>query len=161
MRQLLKNAKLTDCIKSLKATIKTNDGVLLMDSIYEHLLPLATTRILEVLTEISLCMQKNGELVDHFASRMENLFLQVHKLGYKSAKNLKLAFCQQGILQGAYHKHSSLAWFREKLQNAETNLKSWDNPHNFHKHVTQVFTNQKVFKDEKMTPLSSHQVGEA
>ena len=43
MRQLLLDAKLTDSIKSLKATIETNDGVLLMESIFEHLLPLATT----------------------------------------------------------------------------------------------------------------------
>ena len=117
MRQLLNDAKLTDCIKSLKATIETNDGVLLMDSIYEYLLPLATIRILEVLTEIGHCMQKNGESVDHFASRMENLFLQVEKLGYQTVKDLKLAFCQRGILQGVYHKHSSLFWFTEKLQN--------------------------------------------
>ena len=77
--------------------------VLLMNSIYEHLLPLATTRILEVLTEIGHCMQKNGESVDHFASWMENLFLQVEKLGYKSVKDLKLVFCQRGVLQGAYY----------------------------------------------------------
>ena len=108
LRQLLKDAKLTYCIKSPKATIETNDGVLLMDSIYEHLLPLAITRILEVLTEIGLCMQKNGESVDHFSSCMEQLFLQVDKLGYKSVKDLKLAFCQRGILQGAYHKQKSL-----------------------------------------------------
>ena len=50
MRQLLLDAKLTDSIKSLKATIETNDGVLLMESIYKHLLPLATTRVLDVLT---------------------------------------------------------------------------------------------------------------
>ena len=56
MRQLLNNAGLTHVIKSLKATIETNDGILLMNSIHEHLLPLATTRILEVLTEIGLCM---------------------------------------------------------------------------------------------------------
>ena len=66
MRQLLTDAKLTDSIKSLKATIETNDGVLLMRSIFEHLLPLATTRVLDVLTEIGHCIQKNGEYVDHF-----------------------------------------------------------------------------------------------
>ena len=54
-----------------------------------------------------------------------------------------------------------LAWYTENLQNAETDLKSWDNFHDFHKHIAQVFTNQKVYKDEKMTSLSSHQVGEA
>ena len=60
MRQLLKNAGLTDVIKSLKAAIATNDGVLLMNSIHKHLLPLATTCILEVFTEVGLCLQKNG-----------------------------------------------------------------------------------------------------
>ena len=71
MHQLLKDTKLTDGIKSLKAPIETNDGVHLIDSIYNHLLPLATTRILEVPTEIGHCMQKNGEYVGHFVSRME------------------------------------------------------------------------------------------
>ena len=141
MRQLLTNAKLTDSIKPLKATIETNDDVLLMESIYKHLLPLATTCVLDVLTEIGLCIQKNGESVDHFASRMENLFLQVDKLGYKSVKELKLAYCQRGILQGAYHKHKSLAHFTEKLQNDELNLKSSKGPHAFHKHMSQIFTN--------------------
>ena len=112
-----------------------------MDSIYEHLLPLATTRILEVLTENGHYMQKNRESVDHFASCIENLFLQVEKLGYKSVKDFKLPFCQRGILQGAYHKHNSLLWFTKKLQNTEIDLKSWDSPHAFHKHASQVFTN--------------------
>ena len=95
-----------------------------MNSIYEKLLSLATTRILEVLTKISLCMQKNRESENHFASCMENLFLQVDKLGYKSVEDFKLDFCQLGIFQGAYHKHKSLFWFTEKLQNAEMDLKS-------------------------------------
>ena len=56
MRQLLTDAKLTDSIKSLKATIETNDCVLLMKSIFEHLLPLATTQVLDILTEIGLCI---------------------------------------------------------------------------------------------------------
>ena len=157
MCQLLVDAKLTDGIKSLKATIETNDDVLLMESIFEHLLPLATTRVLDVLTEIGNCVQKNGESVDHFASRMENLFLQIEKLGYKSVEALKLAYCQRGILQGAYHKHKSLAHFTEKLQNDELNLKSFGNPHAFHKHMSQIFTNQKVYKDGRMTNLSAHQ----
>ena len=50
-------------------------------------------------------------------------------------------------------------WFTEKLQNAEIDLKSWDSPHAFHKHVSQVFTNQKVYKDGKLNPFSSHKVG--
>ena len=161
MRQLLTDAKLTDSIKSLKATIETNDGVLLIENIFEHLLPLATTRVLDVLTEIGHCMQKNGESVDHFASQMENLFLQIKKLGYKSVKDLKLAYCQRRILQGAYHKHKSLYFFTKKLQNAELDLKSWDSPHAFHKYVSQIFTNQKVYKDGEMNTLSAHQVGEA
>ena len=98
MHQLLTDAKLTDRVKSLKTTIETNDGVLLMESIFEHLLLLATTRVLDVLTKIGHCMQKNGESVDHFTSRMENLFLQIEKLGYKSVEALKLAYCQCGIL---------------------------------------------------------------
>lgn len=88
-------------------------------------------------------------MVDHFASQMENLFLQLDKMGYKTVKDLKLAFCQRGILQGAYHKHSSLAYFTEKLQNTEIDLKSWKNPNEFHKQITQIFTNQKVYKDGK------------
>ena len=115
-----------------------------MESIYEHLLLLATTYILEVLTKISLCMQKNGESVDHFDSCLKNLFLQVNKLGYKTVDVLKLAFCHQGILHDAYHKHKSLFWFTEKLQDAEIDLKSWDSTHNFHKNMSLVFTNQKV-----------------
>ena len=91
----------------------------------------------------------------------EDLFLQVEKLGYKFVKDLKIAFCQRGILQGAYHKHSSLFWFTEKLLNAKIDLKSWDSPHAFHKHVSQLFTNQKVYKNGKMNTFSSHQVSEA
>ena len=106
-------------------------------------------------------MQKNGESVDHFVSWMEILFLQVDKLGYESVKDLKLAFCQRGILQGAYHIHSSLAYFTEKLQNAEIEFQSWANLNDFHKQIAQVFRNQKVYKDGKMKSFSSHQGGEA
>ena len=132
-----------------------------MECIFEHLLPLAITRVLDVLTEIGNCVQKNGESVDHYASQMENLFLQVEKLGYKSVESLKLAYCQRGILQGAYHKHQSLSHFTEKLQNDEFNLKSFANPHDFFKNMSRIFTNKKVYKEGKMTPLSAHQVGEA
>ena len=75
MCQLLKDTKFTNCIRSLKATIESTDGVLLIDNIYAYFLPLATTRILKVLTEIGHCMQNNSKYIDHFASRMENLFL--------------------------------------------------------------------------------------
>ena len=103
MRQLLKEAKLIDSIKSLAATIETNDGVLLMDSIYKHLLPLATTCILEV---PFAC--KRIENLSIILFPVWKIFLVVDKLRYKLVEDLKLAFCQRGILQGAYHKRKSL-----------------------------------------------------
>ena len=40
-------------------------------------------------------------------------------------------------------------------------LKSWDTTYDFHKNMSLVFTNQKVYKDGRITLLTSHQVGEA
>ena len=54
-----------------------------------------------------------------------------------------------------------MIWIKEKLQNAKTDLKVWNTPHNFYKQMSLVFTNQKIHKDGKMTALSPHKVGAA
>ena len=59
--ELMRYASLSDTITSLQSTISTSDGMLLLDSLRDHLLPLSTMRILDTLTELGACMHTNGE----------------------------------------------------------------------------------------------------
>ncbi|OEU16774.1 hypothetical protein FRACYDRAFT_239363 [Fragilariopsis cylindrus CCMP1102] len=60
LAQLLHD-KDSNIVVSLRATVSMNDGVRLLDSIREFLLPLANIQILDVLTELGSCVQSNGE----------------------------------------------------------------------------------------------------
>ena len=155
----LENAKLHDVIEALRSTINTSDGVLLLDSIRENLLPFCTLQILNVIAELGCCVQKNGETVDGFGSRLENLFNRISKLGYTCIDDLKIAFTQRGFLHGAYSGHQALKYLTDKLNNDDVQLTKWKTPIDFRKEMTRVYTNNNVYKDGKMTKLNNNQLG--
>ena len=73
----LLNKKDPNIITSLRATVATNDGVKLLDSIRDFLLPLDNLQILDVLTDLGECVQKNGETVEGYCDRLENIFIRI------------------------------------------------------------------------------------
>ena len=100
----------SNIVISLRATASTNNGVILLGSIRNFLLPLENMQILDVLTDLGTYVQRNGETVEGFSSRLENIFNWITKMGYTTMKDIKLAYNQRGFLKGAYSNHKSLAY---------------------------------------------------
>ena len=116
-------------------------------------------QILDVLTDLGTCVQRNGETFEGFCSRLENIFNRISKMGYTSMKEIKLAYHQRGFLKGAYSSHKSLSYLQDKLKNDDTNLKSYSTPEEFSKAMTKNFTNNDVYKDGKMLQFTNTQLG--
>ena len=89
------NKKDPNIIISLCANISTNDGVKLMDSICNFLLPLDNLQILDVLTDLGSCVQQNGETVEGYCARLENISIHIQKMGYKDVNELHMAYTQR------------------------------------------------------------------
>ena len=85
-------------------------------------LPLTQATALDILTELGACVHANGETVNRYGSRLENIFNQIDELGYKTINDLKLAFHQRRSLQDVYAQHKSLFWIKDQLQNEELHL---------------------------------------
>ena len=155
----LLHIKDSNIVVSLRATSSTNNGAVLLDAICDFLLPLENMQILDVLTNLGTCVQLNGETVEGFSSRLENIFNRISKMGYTTMEQMKLAYHQRGFLKGAYSSHKSLSYLQDKLKNDDTNLKSFGTSEDFSKAMTKNFTNNNVYKDGKMLQLTNIQLG--
>ena len=65
------------------------------------LLPLDNLQILDVLTDLGDCVQKNGETVEGYCACLENIFIRIQKMGYKDFNEPHMAYTQRGFLRGA------------------------------------------------------------
>ena len=108
----LLNKKDSNIVISLCANVATNDGVKLMNLIRDFLLPLDNLQILDVLTNLSSCVQQNWETVEGYCDRLENIFICIQRMGYKDVNELHMAYTQQGFLCGAYGEHESLQYIQ-------------------------------------------------
>ena len=79
----------SNIVITLRATVSTNSCVVLLDSIRDFLLPLENMQILDVLTDLGTCVQRNGKTVEGFSSRLENIFNWITKMGYTTIKDIK------------------------------------------------------------------------
>ena len=111
----------------------TNDGVKLLESIRNFLLPLDNLQILDVVTDLGGCIQQNGETVEGFYARLENIFICIQKMGYKVVSELHVAYTQRGSLRGVYGEHKSVDYLHKKLKNDEFTLKSYGSSLEFSK----------------------------
>ena len=64
----LLNKKDPNIVISLRANVANNNGVKLMDSICDFLLPLDNLQILDVLTDLDGCVQQNEETVKGYCA---------------------------------------------------------------------------------------------
>ena len=153
----LLNKKDLNIVTSLRANVATDDGVKLLDSIRDFLLPLDNLQILDMLTNLGAFVQKNGETVEGYCARLENIFIRIKKMGYKDVNELHLAYTQRGFHCGAYGEHECLKYIQNKLKNYDLTLNDFDTSLDFLKRMIKQFTNNDVYKDGKMTSLQNHQ----
>ena len=153
----LLNKKDPNIVTSICSNVATNDGVKLMESIRNFLLPLDNLQILDVLTNLDGCVQQNGEIAEGYCARLENIFIRIEKMGYTDVSTLHLVYTQRGFLRGAYGEHESLECIHKKMKNDDFTLKSYESSLEFSKQMTRQFTNNDVYKDGKIISLKNHQ----
>ena len=86
----LLNKKDPNIVTSLRTNVATNDGIKLLESIFNFLLPLDNLQILYVLTDLGGCVQQNGETVEGFCAPLENIFICIQKMRYNDVSELHL-----------------------------------------------------------------------
>ena len=117
MTKLLQAAKCQGILNHLDSRVTSNDGVSLLLSSKEAILPRTSLQILDVLSDLCTCHQENGETVEAFRTRVEHLFTRLKSLDCTTIKQLQMATLQRNFLYGAYSGHKSLNWIQQKLKN--------------------------------------------
>ena len=161
MTKLLQVAECQGILDQLDSQVTSNDGVSLLFATKEAILPQTSLQILDVLSDVGSCLQKNGETVEAYGTRVEHLFTRLKNLDCTTMEHFKMATLQQGFLHGAYSEHESLGHVQTKLKNNESKLTDWTMSSEFLKSMTAVFTNYGVYSNGKMTKLNQSQIHQA
>ena len=97
--ELLDKAKLTEIQTVLRnAKINVADGIGLFQEILIQLVPTTEVNILDALDDLANCVHKNGEGINPFVIRVQQIFDQFNRLGYTTMDDLQRAFLQRGFL---------------------------------------------------------------
>lgn len=142
----LQEANQTDLIDDLRDSISHADGVSLLDTIYESLLPHHAAQILQVLTDLGNVRHKNKETMSALHSRLNRIFKRLNKLGYTSINQLMVAFTQLAVFEGHYKEHAAVKNERVEVDHRQFDLKSYDNPRSFTDQMQKVFLNNQLLK---------------
>ena len=156
--KLLNNAGLKDCLNALESTMNLNNGVKLLDAITNYLMPLTTTEILSCITDLCECIQGNGESIDTYKARFDNIWTRISALECDTVEILKLSFLQRGIFDGPYTKGSEgLEFLKKKIDHGDTSLRKWDKAATpekaFLEEIRKVFTLDKTIASGVMMPV--------
>ena len=125
--KLLNNADLKDCLLALESTTDLRNGVKLLDAITAYLMPLTTTEILNCIRELCECIQGNGESINTYKAKFDNIWTRISALECDTVELLRLSFLQRGIFDGPYANGSKgLEHFKTKIDHGDISLRKWD-----------------------------------
>ena len=102
LTQILRDAKRYELICTLNPTLRTNNGLLILEAIIAILLLVTTLRLLDLIDELREITHRNEETVDYLGTRLQNLFARLNASGCKTMADLHMAFAQNCVLRGAY-----------------------------------------------------------
>ena len=154
LADLLQNTDdLGGAVDAIESTINLHNSGVLLQAITEHLVPPTPIDAIFALQALASCVQKNGENVDAFEARLDNIWLQLEALGLNTIQDLRLATLQRGILQGVYAKHKSITSVLDKLGIGDLELSEWKTKTEFVAFIKKLFLLKKVIKEGKMTKM--------
>ena len=79
---------LEGAVESLEDVIVLNDGIQLLTAIGDYLAPPTPMDIVQALSALGNCTQRNGESMDAFDARINKIWLRIKRLVYDSFDNL-------------------------------------------------------------------------
>ena len=125
------------------------------------MMPLTTTDILKCINDLCECVQRNGESIDTYKARFDNIWTRISALKCDTIELIKLTFLQRGIFDGPYLKGSKgLEHLKTKIDHGDISLRRWDKESvpakAFLEEIRNIFTLDKTITSEKMMPVSSH-----
>ena len=139
----------TSMIKEYKYLIEKGHGVTLFHTLFDDLLPQSTNKILNYNAGLGNLYQKSGGSANDFKIRSSRIWDQMETLGYDNLGDIRRAFLQNGILEGAYKTKRCVETLDEKLIHGDMKLDDYTEE-SFTKHMTAMFTNSNVYENGKM-----------
>ena len=139
-------------IDSLRDTISQNNGVALLDAIYDLLMPCHTAQILTLLSDLGTIRHKNKETMASLHARLHNVFKRICRLGYKTVEQLFVAYSQLAVFNRHYKSHNPVRNERIKVDHKQFDLMSYKTP--------RAFTDQTRFQNMtcRLPTMNSHQL---
>ena len=159
LTQLLNNAKMEDIERLLENQFATSNGMLILNGMRDAILPASSLRILDLITELGGCVQKNKETVALGMDRMHHILNRIKDLGYETVEDLLVVYAQRFFLHGADSDTDSLKMLQDCLKFKLVKLSSWTCSNEFGKEIQSWFENFDVYKDGEMVSLPANAVG--
>ena len=116
LTQLLNNAKMDDIERLLETKFATSNGMLILNGMRDAILPASSLRILDLITELGGCVQKNKETVALGMDRMHHILNRIKDLGYETVEDLRVVYAQRFFLHGAYGETESLKMLQKQVK---------------------------------------------
>ena len=154
LTQKLREANQNELIRTLHPTLRTNNGLLILEAIIAILLPVTTLNLLDLIDELCEITHRNEETVDYLGTRLQNLFARLNAGGCKTMADLHMAFAQHCVLRGTYKLSRPIRSLLDQLMLQDKTLQNWKTPMEFFSAMTSLFTDGKIFKAGVMQPVN-------
>lgn len=155
LNAMLRESEMQSYIEDLDDIIKLNDGIKLLEGIYEIMMPKSKAQILSELKKLGEFRHQNGETMSSFYGRSHRLFKQIKQLGYTTIDDLQLAFTQLALFEGSYKDNFVVSTVRGDIQLDKSSLKDYATAREFTDAMSTAFTNHGTYQDGKMTKVNA------
>ena len=134
----------TSLIKEFEHLIQKGHSVTLFFNPFDELFPQTTNKILDYIGSLGNMFQQSGETANDFKIRSSRIWEWIETLGCDNLGDIRRAFLQKGILEGAYKTGRCVKNLDAKLIHGDLKLDDYTEE-SFTKQMTSMFTNSNVY----------------
>ena len=115
----------TSLIKEFEHLIRKEHGVTLFFTLFDELLFQTTNKILDYIGSLGKMFQQSGETANDFKIQSSRIWERMETLGYNNFGDIRRAFLQKGILEGACKTERCVETLDEKLIHGDLMLDNY------------------------------------
>ena len=154
LTQKLHDAKRDEFVCTLNPTLRTNNGLLILEAIIAILLPVTTLCLLDLIDELHEITHRNEETVDYLGTCLQNIFTRLNSCGCKTMTDLHMNFAQHCVLRGTYKSSCPIRFLLDQLMLQDKTLHRWKTPMEFFSAMTSFFTDGAIINARVMQPVN-------
>ena len=122
-------------------------------TLFDEPLPQTTNKIVDCIGSLGNMFQQSRETANDFKIRLNRIWERMETLSYDNLGDIRRAFLQECILEGAYKTKRCVKTLDKKLIHSDLMLDNYTEK-SFIKYITSMFTNSNVYDNGKMKSMN-------